>query len=401
MNLTQVGERTDVKMSTEGSEKPLRGGRVERYMLVHPNWKDQNPDWLHLRKFEAETTIWDKVNRAANDTLLGVSLFALYGAYTAQTGIVSYASYATLGLAARKVASTMIGYMAYPAAASSLISCSGAREKKEKEQIEHLAEEGFIVRKISLHKSGTKYDAVFITRPETIANGNWTINALGNETIMEFVIEKVAKKNFSNGCNTLLVNGPSVGLSGGWPTRYQMGAGFEAGLQFLEREVKAVRIVMHGFSLGGGMMGEAILNHDFTEGMKRNIRYLSISDRTFGRLSGIAGALTKPVVKPIFYITGTELDGVGAARKLSALGVRQIVIQHNSQNGERGDGKIPAPVSLAYELRKEDILKDKTFIESNYLTHNDGTFFSLLPKDMEDELCGQIKKFIENSGTKT
>ncbi len=130
------------------------------------------------------------------------------------------------------------------------------------------------------------------------------------------------------------------------------GAGFEAGMKFLEREVKATHIIMRGLSLGGGMMGEAILNHDFTAGMKKDIRYLFIADRSFSRLSTVAVALVGLVVQPIFYITGTEPDGVAAACKLSQLGIQQIIIQHTSERGNGSDYVIPDNASLAYELHK-------------------------------------------------
>lgn len=136
-------------------------------------------------------------------------------------------------------------------------------------------------------------------------------------------------------------------------------------------------------------MGEAIINHDFTEGMKKNIRYLSISDRSFSCLSTIAGILVSNIVKPIFYITGVELDGVGAARKLSQLGIRQIVIQHISIDGTGSDSSIPDNASLAYELHKDTTPKDKIFLESESISHN-----TSLPSDIENGLEYQIKEFI-------
>jgi hypothetical protein len=170
-----------------------------------------------------------------------------------------------------------------------------------------------------------------------------------------------------------------------------MGAGFEAGIRFLEREVKAVHIIMRGLSLGGGMMGEAVLNHDFTEGMKKDIRYLSITDRSFSRLSTIAEALVGQIVKPIFYITGTELDGVAAARKLSQLGIQQIIIQHTSEGGTGSDYVIPDSTSLAYELHKDPTLESKVFLESQFITHN-----GQLPGNIENSLKRKIQEFVKN-----
>lgn len=354
---------------------------------VDRNGLEAQPNWLSLSKYEAESTVSEKVTRVANNVIFA------YGAYVlamGETEAIPYISYLSLGLALRKAASTAIGYLVYPAALTSfsrsekdyLIECGNS-------QIRKLERENFIVRKISLYKSGTRYAAVLITHSDTIQNGNWTMNALGNGMTIENSISDFAKKKFANNCSTLLINGPSVGQSGGWPTRYQMGAGFEAGIRFLESEVKATHIIMRGLSLGGGMMGEAILNHDFTEGMKRDIRYLFIADCSFSRLSTVAGALVGSIVKPIFYVTGTELDGVEAARKLSRLGIQQIIIQHTSEGGNGNDGVIPDSSSLAYELHKNPTLQGKTFLESESIPHN-----VPLPKNIEESLNGKIHKFV-------
>lgn len=379
-----------------------------------------NLNWLTLNTFEADTTVSEKVNRLANNVVFGASLYGLYAFATGGTGVAVYASYLSMGLAARKIASTTVGYLVYPAAFTSFPHAAGTavgslatkltgnpeisqlvkffirgREYYAEygiNEMKSLESKGFIARKISLYKSGTKYDAIIITHPDMINNGNWTIHALGNGMTMESKIVNEAKFNFANKCNTLLVNGPSVSQSEGWPTRYQMGAGFEAGIKFLERVVNASHIIMHGFSLGGGMMGEAILNHDFTYGMKKDIKYLSITDRSFSRLSTIAGVLLGQLVEPIIHLTGSEIDGVGAARKLSELGIRQILIQHASPGSAGSDSEIPDKASLAYELHKDTTLTDKIYLESKYIGHN-----SSLPSEIQGQLTDQIKKFVANS----
>lgn len=348
---------------------------------------NHNPSWLSLSKFEADTTVSDKASRVANNLTFGTSLYGMYSMLSGGTGLLAYASYISMGLAARKIASTLFGYLVYPAANTSGDEYVAEQGRKE---IQNLQSKGFIAKKLSLYKSGTRYDAILITHQDTIKNGNWTINALGNGMAMEFSVSQLAKKNFANKCNTLLINGPSVSQSGGWPTRYQMGAGFEAGLQFLEREVQATHILMHGLSLGGGMLGEAILNHDFNENTK-GIRYLSITDRSFSRLSTVAGALVGKIVPPIFQMTGTELDGVGAAKKLSQLGIRQIVIQHTSEGDKGNDYVIPDNASLAYELHKDPTNANKIFLESESIIHN-----GPLPGDIEDRLNQQIQEFIKS-----
>lgn len=348
------------------------------------------PEWLSLSIYEAETTDLEKTNRVVNNCIFAAGLYGAYALATGGTGILVHASYLSLGLAIRKVTSTALGYFVYPAAFTSCLCCM--REsilEEENSKIQQLEAENFIVKKILLYKSGTKYDAALITHPDSLQNNYWTINALDNGSIMECCILRIAKENFSNNCNTLLINGPSVSQSGGWPTRYQLSAGLEAGIKFLEREVKATHIIMRGVSIGGATMGEAISNHDFTEGMKKNIRYLSITDCSFSRLSTMAGAFAGRAVKPLFYATGTELDGIAAARKLSQLGIQHIIINHSSASGNESDSVIPDNASLAYELHKEQPVENRLFLESPSIIHN-----KPLPLDIKASLNCEIQKFI-------
>lgn len=372
----------------------LNINNIERIQNVEIDLENANtivqPNWLSVSNFEANVALTDKVSRVANLLISGTALYGLYALMTGVNGLLAYTSYLSMGLVARKIASTIIGYLVYPAAIKSL--STQTRDYFAKyctKEMQRLETENFITKKISLNVSGIQYDAILISHKDTIENGNWTINALGNNMAMEFLISRKAKENFNNNSNTLLVNGPSVGQSGGWPTRYQFGAGFEAGLQFLEREVKAHHIIMEGLSLGGGMMGEAIINHDFTEGIEKGINYLSITDRSFSRLSTIAGALVSRIVEPMFHITGTELDGVAAAQKLSQLGIQHIVIQHKSADENGDDGVITDKASLAYELHKDSSLKNKVFLESELIDHNGS-----LPENIERNLKYLIREFL-------
>jgi hypothetical protein len=348
-------------------------------------------NWISLKTYHAKSTTEEKANRIGNNIVFGI---ALYGAYAYLTGPIGPVSYAAIALTARKILSTMIGYMVYPAAFTSF-PCTVGNLCKElgNEKLLSLQDQGFFFKKISVYKSGTKYDAAIIGHMSTINNGKWTFQALGNGMMMEPFYESLAKANFNNNSNTLLINGPSVCESGGWPTRYQMGAGFEAGLQLLENEIKATHIVMRGLSLGGGMMAEAILNHDFTEGTKNGIKYLSISDRTFSRLSTIVGDLEGSMVKYILQVTNTELDGIEAARKLSQLGIRHIIIQHCSNNARGSDNCIHDSVSLAHELHQEEGLRFKVYLESDEVKHS---AHIPLPKNIENSLKQEVNEFFLN-----
>lgn len=274
--------------------------------------------------------------------------------------MLSYATYIALALAIRKIVSTIIGYIVYPATTfpkKLLIT-------DEEKAIDLLKSKDFITQKITLYKSGVAYDATLIGHKDTIANGKWFIHAFGNGMAMEQVTSIIPIENHNNGANTLLINGAAVGRSQGFPTRYQKSAGFEAGLQFLEKEVKATHIVFRGLSLGGGMMSEAVVSHKFD---LNKIKYLSISDRTFSRLSDVAATFVGSFVIPLFYLTGTQLDSVSGAEKLKQLKIEHIIIQHTSNQNQGTDGVIRDSVSLAPALDKAPT---RTFLLSSWIDHN-------------------------------
>ena len=79
-----------------------------------------------------------------------------------------------------------------------------------------------------------------------------------------------------------------IGRSSGFPTSYSIGAGQEAGLQFLENGIGAKKIIHYGMSLGGGAQAEAILSHEFKT---EEIDYIVWTDRSFDKLSNIASSL--------------------------------------------------------------------------------------------------------------
>lgn len=280
-----------------------------------------------------------------------------------------------------------LGYAAYPKAAATLLGYVDLDTVLR--HIERLEKKGYIVREITIVATSSSfggykisYHGVIVTKASTRDNGNWCIHAFGNGMSIEDGLLGTVKEAPSD-CNLLFVNGPSVGKSQGWPTRFQLGAGFEAGLQFLEEKVGAKKILMKGHSLGGGMMSEAILQHKFVEG----VQYMSISDRTFSRLSDVVGALVSPVVAVVFRIAGADLDNIEASKKLSHLGIPHVIIQH--VNGKKDtDGVIPDNVSLSNALHEEGTLENKIFLESSKITHN-----GALPDKSQEELTRILEDF--------
>lgn len=341
--------------------------------------------WQSLKSFTASTTLSEKVWRIVNNLLFvagGLSLYTL-ARRTILPPTLSYASYVILALTVRKIASTIIGYAVYPAAFSFVYANRLA--ETEQQQFNKLHKQGYVTQKITLHKSGTAYNATLIGHKDAIANRKWTIYALGNGMAMENYVEDLSSKE----ANILLINGPSVGRSKGYPTRYQMGAGFEAGLQLLEKEVKASHIAFHGLSLGGGMISEAIQIHEFDS----NVNYLGIFDRTFSYLSALAAELAGFFVHPfltfcttpLFYLSGAELDTVSGAEKLKKLKIKHLIIQHTG--GARTDGLIPDNMGLASSLDHDP---KRTFLLSPDIDH------SKIPENIWKLLTLEIQNFFKS-----
>ena len=350
----------------------------------------EEPKWLSVSSFEAKTTALDKVNRVINNLSFATCFFGIFALATRASGYLVFGSCLSAIITGRKVMGAVSGYAVCPVAFASFFPWERAKlEKKGQEEILKLNPD-FFVKRVSLCKSGTKYDGYLIAHHQWANNGRWTLNALGNVGTIEYSLFGLATENAANQCNTLLINAPSVGKSGGWPTRYQMGAGLEAGLQYLETVVKAQHIIMRGFSLGSGMWSEGILQHDFNEGLKKNIRYLAISEVSFCSLSNVAKAYAGKIAPLFFYLAGMELDGIAGARKLSRLDIKQIVIQHSSLDGTGSDGVIPDNASLATALRNDPFMTNKVYIESTTIHHN------RYPPPIEEQLKNEITRFLSS-----
>lgn len=336
-------------------------------------------------KFTAETSLLEKIKRIFNGLMFSIVgaklLFAIPGVAKLSGmafGLIGSASFlqipAVLAIMAiaskiiiplaiivvvRKVIAVVITHFVYPAVLVTLFS------KREIDQVRGKAHEGltrsqFEYRRVALNKSGIDYDAFVIEHKETKGNGKWVIAAGGNGWIGEHSVYKLegislAERFKEYGFNLLYVNGPGVGRSSGFPTSYSIGAGPEAGLQFLERAVKAKKIFLYGTSLGAGALAGAIENHEF----RKDISYMAWSDRAFDTLSNAASAIAtimlKPLfsrfgiklnpmagenlIKPLFFLLGIELNTLAGAKKLEREGITHIVTQNCE--GPDTDGILP------------------------------------------------------------
>lgn len=228
----------------------------------------------------------------------------------------------------------------------------------------------FIAIEVILKNEGIKYSGILVAHKDTIRNGNWAIQAVGNAATIEDMVEDYANFYHKSKINLLMINGPSVGESEGraWPET--MGASQEVGISFLERAIKARKIALIGHSLGGSSMGQAILQHDFDFGIENGIKYEVIDEMTFDKTSNICanifgGWFTKFLVK----FAGLEIDSILASKKLRKLNIPEVIIQAGKRDFDSkkdnvvlddfsNDGVIPPAACKGYGLIKEGIKGD-------------------------------------------
>ncbi len=300
---------------------------------------------------------------------------------------------------ARKVLAVVVNHFVYIAV---LMTYSHRCDAERVLQFKQLTNDGYECRRIKLNLSGINYDAFVVGKKENMDNGQWALAAGGNGWIGEQTLSILADRFSPLGLNLVYVNGPGVARSSGFPTSYSIGAGQEAGMQFLEKSVKAKKILLYGTSLGGGAQAEAICDHDF----KKDVKYMVWSDRSFDKLSNAASAMVTRLVKPLFFLLGIELDGLAGARRLRELNITHIVTQNSREANEQfqlpldtspsskgTDGVIPNSASLFYGLRVagfNDADRLKCY-GSSRVRHNDD-----LPSKIRKAVEADIRTFLQD-----
>lgn len=264
-------------------------------------------------------------------------------------------------------------------------------DRIREESMKLLNKKGYIVRPVFLQKNNICYNGLLIGHKDTIKNRQWVLQATSNYEPIEHTAETYSQiYKERSGFNTLLINGPGVGRSKGEANPENMGAAFEASISFLEMVVKAKKIAIAGRSLGGSAISEAINQHKFKPG----ISYLVIRQMTFDKVSNMCSKVVANIfprvsrivsrivkIKSLVKWAGCEIDSVYASKKLSDLGIREVIVQAADKtidgkavpNKENfvSDGVIFARASLGYRLIKDKVTNNKVFLCLFYTPHMD------------------------------
>lgn len=223
-------------------------------------------------------------------------------------------------------------------------------------------------KRITVEVDGYKIDAMIVGKASTLNNGRWVLASNGNG---EFYEDKLSCNNDfrrilseikSNG---IVFNYPGVGASSGLPSREAMAKAYRAMLNLLEDQkngIGAKEIIGYGHSIGGGVQGDALKNHD----LKKDVKYVFVKSRTFSDLSTTASTLT---IKPLGFlvkILGWNMNNVKSSKQLQApeIIMQTAAVEKCEQLSDSlkiiDDGIISAKASLAKAL-----LDDNNFINQN------------------------------------
>lgn len=250
---------------------------------------------------------------------------------------------------------------------------TSALDRARLNQVQRLRGLGFTVRDVVLMRNGVRYNGITISRPNTIENRAWAIQATGNSEPIEHSLELFARVYGTINFNILLINGPQVGRSEGHANPDTMADVQELGIRYLEEALSANKVILAGRSLGGAVMGGAILKHEF----KPDIQYTVVRQMSFDRASNVCSkiigmtifARLKNIVKRLVGWC-CELDGIAPSRKLSELNIKEVIVQSAVRRSSgvapakddfSFDNVIPKEATLGYRLVKEGVTTNKVF----------------------------------------
>lgn len=243
-------------------------------------------------------------------------------------------------------------------------------------------------KRITVKVDGLKIDAMIVGKASTLNNGRWMLHSNGNGAFYEDKLKRYDFKQILSevNSNAIVFNYPGVGASSGLPQRKTMEKAYRAMLNLLEDQnegIGAKEIIGYGHSIGGGVQGDALRNHE----LKEDIKYVFVKDRTFSNLSKTASLIT---IKPLGFLVkllGWNIDSIVSSRALQA---PEIIMQTANVLDTQeiddssviiNDGLLPVDASLAKVLLEDSECPkhNKVFIgvpETHSVNLNDTTILT-------------------------
>jgi hypothetical protein len=356
---------------------------------------------LTLGEYKISEDPGSKVIQVALDaiTVVGAGIFFAYTTPSSLFGIGASLLMLFVSETGKKVTEVAIGYALCPAAVEgrrakyndAILGQMLVRRQKAHALLVDDEDDRHQVTRLKLTRGETSYDAYFVTRGQNISS-KWVIHALdGHESadfpMVDLDVHYLLHQLYPNHC---YITGPSVGLSTGWPTKHQIGAGYEAGLRLLE-SIGATHIVMEAKGVfAGATLAEAVNQHEFA----KNVNYMSVAIGTAGNI--------KEYVRDRFTIFGAgvvsyaqmDFDLEKASQKLSEHRIEQIVVQHRDEKNPV-DGVLSDGVTLAAKLEKRGLTDYQTVLVHPDF-HNSTRRFEAPYQEIKKPMMDKISKFFED-----
>ncbi len=244
----------------------------------------------------------------------------------------------------------------------------------QKERAELAARDGWCLREVVMEGSRCKTTGLVISSPDTVLNRKWVLQATGAEQSIENFTRFFGHLWLERGYNTLLLQGPGAPLTEGMPSPLNLGEAQRLGIRFLETAIQAREIVLSGLSLGGGMIGEAILHHNFLQG-ENAPRYQVIRTITFSSLKDVASDIAGCPAAGLVKMLNCDMRNFEASRCLSELGIPETIIGCGDEYQWLSDDLIGAAASLGRKVSEANLTLKK-FVRAPF-KHTDERYVQL------------------------
>jgi hypothetical protein len=243
----------------------------------------------------------------------------------------------------------------------------------ESNYAKNLKKRGFVAKRITLDIEGTKVDAMILGKKENLEDKDkpWMIPSNGNG---EKFADKLSPWSSSTlklidkvNANAVFFDYPSIGLSEGiLPSKDMAVKTYRAIYDLVVNQIMAKKVICYGFSIGGGVQGEALNGLKLKDG----VEHVFVKDRTFSTLANAAHGLKIkiPFVRSIMALTikafGWNLSSCESSLNLKA---KEIILHTTTRRADLSckkampiihDGVISKEASLAHFINENrELLK--------------------------------------------
>ncbi len=247
---------------------------------------------------------------------------------------------------------------------------------------------GWKLKRITIQVNGRDIDGVIMVRRDTAHNGRWMVVSEGRQGYWERKVQDRGLQGLleANQSNAIILNYAGVGRSVGPTTRANLVEGCKAAFAFVEEKLQATHVIGYGYSMGGGVMSEAMAK---LPSPSNGVTRVALFDRTFCRLTKataryaskglgrVLGPVVRFVVSHLFKGLGWELRTSRACKRLTG---RRVVLQTTSESIadilgvrvriHRNDGIIHRNDTLAARLVQNPTQRDGIVVLGITENHN-------------------------------